>query len=266
MNKLQFVLIWTAAIPALAVVRPATAEAASISPVLQVNKAIVNIALQPEPSSGSSAKAGILKIQGMGMMAPAPSQSPAPAMGKIDDKTGKPMGMGMMPMPPAAGGMPGMAKMDDKMKPSGTPGMPAAGMPMPPGGLPGPAGRMTGSDAPPPAVSQGQSADPLDHIEGRIAFMRAELLVTDAQAPAWDQFAQSLRVGRLHVIEAREALSASGGQPDPMSRLTAYEKNMSARLDALRTTRESFDRLNAVLDDTQKQVASELVLPTLQTF
>jgi hypothetical protein len=33
----------------------------------------------------------------------------------------------------------------------------------------------------------------IDHIEGRIAFLRTELKVTDAQQPAWNAFADALR-------------------------------------------------------------------------
>lgn len=269
MSRLRFMVACAAAIPALATASTGSVAAVVIPPSVQMDKVLNRIAFQPLQDRVPSAGPSIFKVQGMTAMKPPPAAAPGspPPMAVTDDKMGKPMGMGMMPMAPAAGGMPGpgMGKMDDKMAPSATPGMPAAGMPMPPGGLPGPAGRMTGAGMPMAAVPQGV-ADPLDHIEGRIAYMRAELGVTDAQAPAWDQFAQSLRTGRLHLVEARDALSASASQPDPLARLTAYESHMSMRLDAMRTTRESFGRLNAMLDDKQKQAAGEMVLPVLLTF
>ena len=34
----------------------------------------------------------------------------------------------------------------------------------------------------------------MDHIQGRIAFVKAEVKITDAQASAWDAFADTLRL------------------------------------------------------------------------
>jgi LTXXQ motif family protein len=39
---------------------------------------------------------------------------------------------------------------------------------------------------------------PFEHVEGRIAFLKAELKITDAQAPQWNAFAETLRSER-HV-------------------------------------------------------------------
>ena len=110
-------------------------------------------------------------------------------------------------------------------------------------------------------------AAPLDRVEGRIAFMKAELGVTDAQAPSWDQFAQALRTARGHLTEAGQALAASQtGQSNSPSRLEAYERHLSMRLDSLRGARESFQRLYATLSPAQKQTADELVTPLLASF
>ena len=48
------------------------------------------------------------------------------------------------------------------------------------------------------APQQGQQPehhrfDPTRHIEGRIAFLKAELAITDAQLPQWNAFADTLR-------------------------------------------------------------------------
>lgn len=205
--------------------------------------------------------------------------------GMMDDK------MGAMPPPaapgaaapaqqpgaPAPGAMPGMM-MDDKMTapPAGgaMPGMPA-GSTAPPNGMAGPGVTMQM----PPAMMQMMSmmmgqmakmqppAAPLDRVEGRIAFMRAELGVTDAQAPSWDQFAQALRAARGHLVEAGQALAVSqNGQASSPSRLEAYEHHLSMRLDSLRGARESFQRLYATLSPAQKQTADELVTPLLASF
>ena len=43
----------------------------------------------------------------------------------------------------------------------------------------------------------------IDRIEGRIAFLRAELKITDAQADAWNGFADALRTNARKLAEVR---------------------------------------------------------------
>lgn len=218
-------------------------------------------------------KPGGMMDDKMGAMPPptAPGAPAAPAAG---------MAPAQQPAAPPAGiapaGMPGMMD-DDKMAvppaAAAMPGMPAPVAP-PAAGMAGPGGMMPM----PPAMMSMMStmmgmakmqppAAPLDRVEGRIAFMRAELGVTDAQAPAWDQFAQALRTARGHLTEAGQALSASqNGQSGSPTRLEAYERHLSMRLDSLRGARGSFQRLYATLNPSQKQTADELVTPLLASF
>lgn len=113
---------------------------------------------------------------------------------------------------------------------------------------------------------QGRPSDPLDHFEGRIAFLKAEIGVTGAQEQAWDEFAQALRAGRQHLLEARQALAAAMGQSDALGRLAAYEHHLSMRLDTLRSARGSLERLYGMLNDTQKRSANDLVVPFVEEF
>lgn len=239
------------------------ALAAPFSPALANEKAAAPYVLadmMPKPG-------GMMGDDKMGAMPPAA----APAAG---------MASAQQPAAPAAGmapaGMPGMMD-DDKMgmppAAAAMPGMPAAGAP-PAAGMAGPGGTMPM----PPAMMSMMStmmdmakmqppAAPLGRVEGRIAFIRAELGVTDAQAPAFDQFAQALRTARGHLTEAGQALSASqNGQSGSPSRLEAYEHHLSMRLDSLRGVRESYQRLYATLSPAQKQTADELVTPLLASF
>ena len=162
--------------------------------------------------------------------------------------------------------------MDDKMAAppaaAAMPGMPPPVAP-PAAGMAGPGGVMT---MPPPMMSSMMAkmqspAVPLDRVEGRIAFIKAELNITDAQAPAFDQFAQALRTARGHLTEADQALSASqNGQFGSPGRLEAYERHLSMRLDSLRGARETYQQLYATLSPAQKQTADELVTPLLASF
>lgn len=103
-------------------------------------------------------------------------------------------------------------------------------------------------------------------LEGRIAFLRTELRITDAQAPAWEAFANTLRAGREHLDAARTALQDSTAATDPMARLEAFENHLRQRTEAIHTTRMAFTTLYAQLDDTQKRVATATMLPFIGTF
>ena len=103
-------------------------------------------------------------------------------------------------------------------------------------------------------------------LEGRIAYLRAELRITDAQAPAWETFAEALRSGREHLDAARAALQESGTGADPMARLQSYENHLRARTEAIHMTRMAFNTLYGQLDDAQKRVATTTMLPFIGAF
>lgn len=106
--------------------------------------------------------------------------------------------------------------------------------------------------------------DMTDRFEGRLAFLRAELRITEGQASTWSMFADELRASRNHLLEARQMLN----QPNSRSadRLEHYERHLTARLAALRSARQAFGQLYASLDDLQKRTADELVVPLIATF
>ena len=103
-------------------------------------------------------------------------------------------------------------------------------------------------------------------LEGRIAFLRTELHITDAQAPAWESFANTLRTGRDHLDAARAALQDGATATDPMARLESYENHLKARTEAIHMTRTAFNTLFAQLDDAQKRMATTTMLPFIGSF
>jgi hypothetical protein len=100
-----------------------------------------------------------------------------------------------------------------------------------------------------------------DHVEGRIAFLKAELKITDAQLPQWNAYADALRSNAQRMTNMRDMQSQSG-QPNTMSapdRLERMEKMMTTMVEALRTTKTALGPLYAVLNDEQKKVADALL-------
>ncbi len=106
----------------------------------------------------------------------------------------------------------------------------------------------------------------IDHVEGRIAFLRAELKITDAQADAWNGFADALRANAKRLAEVRASMMAKPADAQPKAltiaeRLDRQEQWLQARLDGTRAMKSAFAKLNETLSDDQKKAASDLLAP-----
>jgi LTXXQ motif family protein len=106
----------------------------------------------------------------------------------------------------------------------------------------------------------------IDHVEGRIAFLRTELKITEAQASAWNSFADALRTNANRLGEVRASMMAQrpAGQPPAPTlaeRLDVQERWLAARLEGTRTLKSALTNLYGVLSDDQKKTADELLTP-----
>jgi hypothetical protein len=106
----------------------------------------------------------------------------------------------------------------------------------------------------------------IDHVEGRIAFLRAEIKITDAQATAWNAFADALRANAKKLGEVRASVMSqpAGGQqqaPTLTDRLDAQERWLLARLEGARAIKAAFTPLYGTFSDDQKKAADELLGP-----
>lgn len=103
----------------------------------------------------------------------------------------------------------------------------------------------------------------IDRIEGRIAFLRTELKITDAQTPAWNAFADALRANAKSLGEVRATMmsQAGAGQQSLMDRLALQEKWLAARLEGTRTIKSALTNLVGSLSDEQNKAADELLAP-----
>ena len=103
----------------------------------------------------------------------------------------------------------------------------------------------------------------IDRIEGRIAFLRAELKITDAQADAWNGLADALRTNAKKLAGVRVSMMPKADAPAATvtARLDLQEQWLVARLDGLRAMKSAFARLNEVLSEDQKKTAGDLLAP-----
>ena len=109
---------------------------------------------------------------------------------------------------------------------------------------------------------QGQDAmgglDLTERVEGRIAFLKAELAITDKQADTWNDFADALRVYSVALKSAHPA-GMDTMAPDLVARLDKSEMQLSAELDGVRGMKAALTPLWAVLTVEQRSTATELL-------
>jgi hypothetical protein len=147
----------------------------------------------------------------------------------------------MMNSQPGSGSMMGHGMMGDGQSMMGHHGM-MGGMGM--GGGPGSmCGRMT------------------SHIEGRIAFLKAELKITPEQEALWNDYANAVRDNAKAMSGRCTALMGDSGasQKSLPDRLDAQEQFVAARLDSLRATNKALKPLYQALSDEQKKLADQLI-------
>jgi len=106
----------------------------------------------------------------------------------------------------------------------------------------------------------------IDRVEGRIAFLRTELKITDAQASTWNGFADALRANAKKLSEVRASMMAKPSDAQAKAstiadRLDQQEQWLLARLDGTRTMKAAFAKLNETLSDDQKKAANDLLAP-----
>lgn len=97
------------------------------------------------------------------------------------------------------------------------------------------------------------------HIEGRIAFLRAELVITDAQAKTWDAFADVLRANAKRVKEATMPMMANAAPPQMLGQLEQQERMLAAKLEEVKATKAAYAALHESLTPEQRKTADELL-------
>jgi hypothetical protein len=106
----------------------------------------------------------------------------------------------------------------------------------------------------------------IDRVEGRIAFLRTEIKITDAQASAWNSFAEALRANAQELGQVRASMISQRGAgqqqaPTLAERLDLQERWFLARLEGTRTIKTAFTNLYGTLSDDQKKTADGLLAP-----
>jgi hypothetical protein len=105
-----------------------------------------------------------------------------------------------------------------------------------------------------------QSGMMMPDVEGRLAALKTELKIADAQAPQWNRFADALRTAAKSMNSMFEQMMQPGAAATLLSRLDRHEQMLSAHLNALRTLKDAAGPLYASLSDEQKTLADRLMI------
>jgi len=142
--------------------------------------------------------------------------------------------------------------------PAGTPAAETTPSPEMPGAMGGagsmPMRMMAGQD--------GMSGMPMmaGHLEGRLAFLKTELKITDAQLPLWNAVADTMRASAKSMGGMSGAMMGSARTGTLPEKLALREKMMTAHLESLRKFKMAVDPLYAAFSDEQKKSADELLI------
>ena len=99
------------------------------------------------------------------------------------------------------------------------------------------------------------------HAEGRVAFLKAELKITDAQLPLWNAVADAIRANAKGMSEMTSGMMGRSQSTATLpEKLALREKMMTAHLEALRKFKAALDPLYAALSDEQKKTADEVLI------
>jgi len=94
----------------------------------------------------------------------------------------------------------------------------------------------------------------------RLAFLKTELKITDAQLALWNAVADTMRVSVKNMGGMPGAMMGSARTGTLPEKLALREKMMTAHLESLRKFKMAVDPLYAAFSDEQKKTADELLI------
>ncbi len=153
------------------------------------------------------------------------AQAQAPTTPIVPPQGGTPMA-GMMGDGEKAGSMGGMESMMERMRPM--------------------------------MAGRGEMGMPFEHIEGRIAYLRAELKITDAQTVPWNAFAEAMRANAAAMKGMHGQMTGDGMAATLPDRLAARQKMMSAHIGRLNRMETAAKPLYAALSAEQRKLLDQL--------
>jgi hypothetical protein len=172
-----------------------------------------------------------------------------PAMAQEGQQQAPTMGQGQSGM--MGQGQDGMMGGDNKASTQGgMMGGPAGGMGGTMGGCP--MGDMMGGKG-------GMMMGSVPMMEGRLAYIKADLEITPAQEQAWNAYADAVRARHTAMQSIHGDMAKAMQSGNALDRMDARIKALQAKVDSLKTLKPAMEALYAVLTDLQKKEADQLL-------
>jgi hypothetical protein len=93
---------------------------------------------------------------------------------------------------------------------------------------------------------------PFEHVEGRIAYLKAELKITDAESTPWNAFADTMRVDAAAMKTMHEGMRKMAVPTTTPDRMSAQRMMMSDRMAMMDRSETSTKALYAALSPEQR--------------
>lgn len=96
-------------------------------------------------------------------------------------------------------------------------------------------------------------------VAGRLAYLKSELNVTDAQTKAWEGYADAVK-SRVETMKGmRQSMISAMQDGNAVDRMEARIAGMQAMLEAMKAVAPATEALYTVLSDDQKKRADQLI-------
>jgi len=96
-------------------------------------------------------------------------------------------------------------------------------------------------------------------MEARLAFIKADLEITEAQMPAWNAYADAVRAKHNSMQTMHEDMMKAKESGSALERMDARIKAMENVVESLKALKPATEALYAVLSDDQKKKADQLL-------
>ena len=98
------------------------------------------------------------------------------------------------------------------------------------------------------------------HVDGRLAYLKAELMITEAQEPLWKDYAAAFRDNAKGMLDRCKIMMGSRGAAalSLPNRMDQHEQLMAAQLDAVRAANKALKPLYASFSEDQKKTADQM--------
>jgi hypothetical protein len=96
-------------------------------------------------------------------------------------------------------------------------------------------------------------------MEARLAYIKADLEITEAQGAAWDAYANAVRARHDAMESVHADMMKAKGNGTVVDRMDARIKSMETMLDGLKAMKSPTEALYDALSDEQKKKADQLL-------